>query len=252
MPRGTAPRLSSYIYGLRLRLGSDANPLRRWSLIQVRSRGTSGWSTCHSMKPRFAILLDGGFVTKSLQKRKGQFPAATDVMQETARVRARPELAGQDLLRVYFYDAPPATAALKNPIDGSSLHLGSGNVFQRGKALLEALELQADFAVRRGDTVVRGWKLGAAAQKNLIQNPRALQASDLVPNVQQKAVDLRIGLDIALLSLRHLVQTIVVITGDSDLIPAFKFARREGIRVYLDHMGSPVRRELQVHTDIVF
>jgi uncharacterized LabA/DUF88 family protein len=150
------------------------------------------------MKPRFAILLDGGFVTKSLQ------------------------------------------------------HLGSGNVFQRGKALLEALELQADFAVRRGDTVVRGWKLGAAAQKNLIQNPRALQASDLVPNVQQNAVDLRIGLDIALLSLRHLVQTIVVITGDSDLIPAFKFARREGIRVYLDHMESPVRRELQVHTDIVF
>jgi hypothetical protein len=52
--RGTGPRLSSYIYGLRLRLGSDANPLRRWSLIQVRSRGTSGWSTCHSMKPRFA------------------------------------------------------------------------------------------------------------------------------------------------------------------------------------------------------
>jgi hypothetical protein len=133
------------------------------------------------MKPRFAILLDGGFVTKSLQKRKGQFPAATDVMQETARVTARPELAGQDLLRVYFYDAPPATAALKNPIDGSNLHLGSGNVFQRGKALLEALELQADFAVRRGETVVRGWKLGAAAQKNLIQNPRALQASDLVP-----------------------------------------------------------------------
>ena len=105
--------------------------------------------------------------------------------------------------------------------------------------------------MRKGDTVVRGWKLGTAAQKNLIQNPRLLQASDLVPNVQQKAVDLRIGLDIALLSLRQLVQAIVVVTGDSDLIPAFKFARREGVRVYLDHMGSPVRRELQVHTDIV-
>jgi uncharacterized LabA/DUF88 family protein len=203
------------------------------------------------MNPRFAILLDGGFVTKALNKRNGTFPAAADVVQETARVRARPELMGQDLLRVYFYDAPPATETLKNPIDGSNVHLGSGKVFQRGNALLDALELQADFAVRKGDTVVRGWKLGTAAQKDLIQNARPLQASDLVPNVQQKAVDLRIGLDIALLALRQLVQTIVVVTGDSDLVPAFKFARREGVRVYLDHTGSPVRRELQVHTDVV-
>jgi uncharacterized LabA/DUF88 family protein len=204
------------------------------------------------MNPRFAILLDGGFVTKALQRRNGAFPGAGDVVQETARVRGRPELTGQDLLRIYFYDAPPATEVLKNPIDGSSLNLGSGRVFQRSNGLIEALELQADFAVRKGDTVVRGWKLGTAAQKNLIQNARPLQASDLVPNVQQKAVDLRIGLDIALLALRQLVQTIVVVTGDSDLVPAFKFARREGVRVYLDHMGSPVRRELRVHTDVVF
>jgi hypothetical protein len=54
----------------------------------------------------------------------------------------------------------PATQTLKNPIDGSNVHLGSGKVFQRGNALLEALELQPDFAVRRADAVVRGWKLG--------------------------------------------------------------------------------------------
>jgi uncharacterized LabA/DUF88 family protein len=161
------------------------------------------------MNPRFAILLDGGFVTKALQRRNGAFPGAGDVVQETARVRGRPELTGQDLLRIYFYDAPPATEVLKNPIDGSNLNLGSGRVFQRSNGLIEALELQADFAVR-------------------------------------------IGLDIALLALRQLVQTIVVVTGDSDLVPAFKFARREGVRVYLDHMGSPVRRELRVHTDVVF
>jgi len=70
--------------------------------------------------------------------------------------------------------------------------------------------------------------------------------------VQQKGVDLRIGLDIALLSLRQLASSIVVVTGDSDLIPAFKFARREGMRVYLDHLGGPVRRELKAHADIVF
>ena len=59
------------------------------------------------------------------------------------------------------------------------------------------------------------------------------------------------GLDIARLSLRGLVSVIVIATGDSDLVPAFKFARREGVRVYLDHMGLNVRRELKAHADLV-
>lgn len=60
---------------------------------------------------------------------------------------------------------------------------------------------------------------------------------------------MRIGLDIARLSLRNIVDAIVVITGDSDLAPAFKFARREGIQIYLNHLEHGVRRELKIHTD---
>jgi uncharacterized LabA/DUF88 family protein len=47
------------------------------------------------------------------------------------------------------------------------------------------------------------------------------------------------------------VDTVVVVTGDSDLVPAFKFARREGGRVFLDHMGHRVRRDLKAHADLV-
>jgi len=72
-----------------------------------------------------------------------------------------------------------------------------------------------------------------------------------VPDISQKGVDLRIGLDIAWLSLKHLVDIIVVVAGDADLIPAFKLARKEGIRIYLDHLGNPVARELKVHVDLV-
>jgi len=40
--------------------------------------------------------------------------------------------------------------------------------------------------------------------------------------------------------------------GDSDLVSAMKFARREGLRVYLDTLGSHhVRPELKVHADRV-
>ena len=42
---------------------------------------------------------------------------------------------------------------------------------------------------------------------------------------------------------------IVLITGDQDFIPVMKFARKEGIIVYLNHMGHGVNRELKVHAD---
>lgn len=44
-------------------------------------------------------------------------------------------------------------------------------------------------------------------------------------------------------------EAIVVVTGDSDLVPAFKFARREGLRVFLCHLGHGVKRELKAHAD---
>jgi len=88
--------------------------------------------------------------------------------------------------------------------------------------------------------------------KSLKKAPRPIQATDFVPDITQKGVDLRIGMDIARLSLREMVSAIVVVTGDSDLIPAFKFARREGVRVYLVCLGHGVRRDLKAHADIVF
>ena len=39
-------------------------------------------------------------------------------------------------------------------------------------------------------------------------------------------------MDIACMAIRQTVDTIVMITGDSDLVPALKLARREGLRVY--------------------
>lgn len=101
--------------------------------------------------------------------------------------------------------------------------------------------------------MIHGWRLGSQATRRLAQNPRPPTHQDFVPHIEQKGVDLRIGLDIARLALRENVRIIVVVTGDSDLVPAFKFARREGVRVYLDTLGrsSGVRRELKAHADIV-
>lgn len=203
------------------------------------------------MNPQFAVLIDGGFMTKRLQGTLKKYPGADDILREVARIVAIPALVGHDLLRVYFYDSPPAIGTLTNPIDGAVTELSATPRYREAKALFDRLELEPNFALRMGDTAVGGWKLGDRAMKSIDSTPRVLAAQDLVPKIDQKGVDLRIGLDIARLALRQLVRVIVVVTGDSDLVPAFKFARREGLRVFLDVMGHGVKRELRAHADLV-
>lgn len=195
--------------------------------------------------------MDGGFVTKKLAGKLKWFPSAEDIEQECQRVSQHANLKDRDLLRIYFYDASPANERLQNPIDGSALNLSATPEHRQHISLLDTLELKPYFAVRRGEVVVHGWKLGSRAFQNMVKSPRAPTAKDMVPHLEQKGVDLRIGLDIARLALRERVDIIVVVTGDSDLVPAFKFARREGVRVFLDHLGHGVRRELKAHADLV-
>lgn len=204
------------------------------------------------MNPRYAILLDGGFVTKALAVQSKKFPTAAEIRTEVERIQSLADFNGFDLLRVYFYDAPPATSNLSNPLTGEKTDLGTTEVNRRNTQLLSDIELLPNFALRKGETVVRGWMIGKKAQKRMMKNShRELSAKDLVPNIQQKGVDLRIGLDVSRLALTRSVQAIVLVTGDSDMIPVFKFARREGVRMYLNHMGMPIRRDLRAHADVV-
>ncbi len=78
-----------------------------------------------------------------------------------------------------------------------------------------------------------------------------LAAADLEPNIQQKGVDMRIGLDIASLTMKRHADVIVLVSGDSDFVPAMKFARREGAQLFLVTFGHGVRPEMLEHADLV-
>jgi uncharacterized LabA/DUF88 family protein len=200
---------------------------------------------------RVALLLDGGFIKKKLQSQLSRFPRPGDVVAFCDSLMKKPRLAGKDLFRAFYYDAPPHEGQAVNPIDRSIVSFSETVQSRQNRALLDALELEPDFAVRRGVVIQTGWKLGSSALRSLAASQRPIVASDLVPNMAQKGVDLRIGLDIAWISLKRLVEILVLVTGDSDFVPAMKFARREGLRVYLEVMEHPVRRELKAHADFV-
>jgi len=60
---------------------------------------------------------------------------------------------------------------------------------------------------------------------------------------------MRLGLDVASLSYKRLVDQVVLIVGDSDFVPAAKIARREGIDVVIDPLGNTLPEQLFEHTD---
>lgn len=63
-------------------------------------------------------------------------------------------------------------------------------------------------------------------------------------DVKQKGVDMRIAVDISSLVFEKQIDRIILISGDSDFVPASKQARREGIDFILDPMRAPIKDDL--------
>lgn len=203
---------------------------------------------------RYAILLDGGFVTRKLKEQLGRPATADDIIALCDEIQASDHLKNYELLRIYYYDAPPSGETIKKPVSGDELQLFRTERYRHAQSLYDQLELKDRFAIRMGETRLSPfqWKMKPRSARQLIKEPREVADRDFDLDIGQKGVDIRIGLDMARLALRDTVRAVAVVTGDSDFVPAFKFVRREGVKVMLCSMGHKgARRELKAHADFV-
>jgi hypothetical protein len=129
-------------------------------LIQSASRryelAGSTYFQSTPMAAKYAVLVDGGFIKRKLRERHKHFPTVAEIQTEVNRIKAHSLLTGLTLLRVYFYDAPPASGVLTNPIDRATVDLSSSPHYTCNTALQQAIEMQSDFALRSGETAVHG------------------------------------------------------------------------------------------------
>jgi len=98
----------------------------------------------------------------------------------------------------------------------------------------------------------RGWIISPNKTKALLNKTISiddLSEADVRYDTRQKGVDMKIGLDIASLAYKGLVDQIILIAGDSDFVPAAKLARREGIDFVLDPMWNAIHPYLYEHID---
>jgi len=188
---------------------------------------------------KVALLIDGGWFSKGLGTQlgcPGNWPTAEQVCRNAKSVMT-PE---EEVFRIFYYDCEPFGKTLINPIDRSSLDFSLKPTFTSRRAFFADLGQREHVALRRGELKARGWELADAYKRNLMSGspPTALTPQDVYPALQQKGVDMRIGIDVATLALKKIVDRIILFSGDMDMVPAIKLARREGVQVYLVKLGT--------------
>tara|TARA_R110001583_G_C5555313_1_gene400708 strand:- start:56 stop:688 length:633 start_codon:yes stop_codon:yes gene_type:complete len=197
---------------------------------------------------KFAILIDAGFAKTKLGSKED--PATADDFKRLVdRICQHPYLQNKSLYRVYYYDAPPFSKRKNRPLSGGSHNFGADPLTLHNQKLLSDLKTIDFFALRMGEVRFRGWELD---HKRLPADVSAheITADDLRPSLQQKGVDMRIGLDIASLSLKKQVETLVLVSADSDFVPPMKFARREGVQFAVVTFNHNVHSDLLEHADL--
>ncbi|WP_206363184.1 NYN domain-containing protein [Sinomicrobium pectinilyticum] len=132
-------------------------------------------------------------------------------------------------------------------ISQKQINISSNYIF------FEELKKKRKVALRLGVLEDRKrWIIKPARTKELLTKKLViddLTEEDVQFDLSQKRVDIKIGLDIASMTLKKQVDQIILISGDSDFVPAAKLARREGIDFLLDPMWNPIKPHLFEHID---
>lgn len=205
---------------------------------------------------RTAILVDGGFYRKrsaALYGHKTPVERANELNDYCYR-HLRDRYENRYLYRVFYYDCPPVDKIAYHPLLGRTINLGKSAEYQWTTEFLKELKHHRKFALRLGrisDTQVY-YNLKYEATKKLLNRSISIDdlcESDFSINMEQKGVDMRIGVDISSLAFKKQVNQIILISGDSDFVPAAKQARREGIDFILDPMGASIKEDLFEHID---
>lgn len=213
-----------------------------------------------------AVFIDGAFFVKRLRHYfpkedhyNAQKMANIAMAMALEHLKLRQSLrqskqAFDDLYRVFFYDCPPLEKKMHRPISKMAIDLSKSDEAVFRRKLHKALIQKRKFTLRLGrlSDYGNGWRLKPSVLNDLLKNKRPyndLTDDDFTIDTTQKGVDMRIGVDIATVSLKMQANRIVLIAGDADFVPAAKLARREGIDFILDAMHKPISDDLFEHID---
>lgn len=192
---------------------------------------------------KVAILIDGGFFLQRFKSLHNTSPRIADMQpfidDVMKKVSALTPHSVDVLFRTYYYDCRPNGDTKIDP-KGNSVDFSKHAQFYAANAFHGDLKTFPQLALRLGELSFDGWKV----------DPK--NSANFIPDFKQKSVDIKLGLDIAWMSSKRTVDKLVLVAGDSDFVSPMKFARREGLLVYLYPMGqAQIKLILKEHADFV-
>ncbi|MGF1605947.1 MAG: NYN domain-containing protein [Rhodothalassiaceae bacterium] len=188
--------------------------------------------------------------------------------------------------RIFYYDAAPFGGKAHHPLLNKQIDFSKTKEAKFREELFEHLRRTRKFALRlgkvskEGDWAIRNTtlarqllgtrdRINSLPSETLSETSQPLVLSEKTRSegirlqklwsevkddhvglgLRQKGVDMRIGLDIASITLKKQADTIILVSGDSNFVPAAKLARREGVDFVLDPLWQKINPDLFEHID---
>lgn len=204
-----------------------------------------------------AILVDGGFYRRRAQIKLGEKSASDRSIELINYCKKHLHWhtdVPNDLYRIFYYDCAPASKRLYHPFLHNQIDLSRTDLYTWMNTFLDELKKKRKVAIRLGKLAEEQahYTIRPDVVKKLCNHTLTfddLTENDFCIQIDQKGVDMKIGLDIASMSYKHQVDQIILISGDSDFVSAAKLARREGIDFILDPLGATIKPDLVEHID---
>lgn len=193
-------------------------------------------------------MIDGAFLRKKYRSAFRKDVTAGDIQNFVEGVKQKTGISAGESYRVYFYDCEPCSITdAVTPIEKKQFDFTKQPVFKKMKKLLKDIKLLDFFAVRLGQLSFSDWQL----KRRFYASEKPYTDDSFSPDLKQKGVDIKIGLDIAWASYNNMTEKVILVTGDSDFIPAIKTARRNGVFVYLLSLNHMIKSELSETPDVL-
>lgn len=204
-----------------------------------------------------AIFIDGAFFLKrfpfvySTYDQHDPAVVAKTLFAHSIRHITEPQT---DLYRIFFYDCPPSVKKVHLPVSKRPLDLATTKTAEFRLRLYEELKKKRKTVLRLGKVhdEMPTWYPKKHIMRDILADKlkiEDLQDQDFELDIRQKQIDMKLGIDIATISYKQHVDTMVLIAGDSDFVPAAKLARREGVDFILDPLWHRIDPDLMEHID---
>jgi uncharacterized LabA/DUF88 family protein len=215
--------------------------------------------SCYLTRGKVAILIDGGYFLRRINSlckptERGNVEYITKMIKILCIKHAT--RLNQQIYRTFYYDCPPLETGMHNPMNGHFVKFKESEQYKFKMELFAQLRTMRKMALRLGRLYLNEqckWQISQDKMMALLKKEITVDDlnpdTDIIPNLRQKQVDMKIGVDIASMVLKHQVESIVLVTGDGDFVPASKMARREGVDFILDPMWGNINPDLNEHVD---